>query len=267
MLVPLDAIGYYFLAQKRTVTEHKLEQHIHHLASMERWVSLAGFAFLFEDYRYASFEEDSPYFFKGVAIGHPLIPPTQSVKNSFEIGGEGAIGLITGSNMSGKSTFLRTVGLQALMSRWGLPVPAEACSLGGFEVFTSMRSQDNLQESVSAFYAELSRIRQLLELLKEGRPVFFLLDEILKGTNSQDRYKGSEALLKQLHEDNGIGLLSTHDLGLSVLEEETNILKNYHFDNEVRGDELIFDYKLKEGPCKTFNASLLMSKIGIQIQE
>ena len=126
-----------------------------------------------------------------------------------------------------------------------------------------MRTTDNLEESVSSFYAELARIKALLDSINDEDPIFFLLDEILKGTNSDDRNKGSISLIKQLSEKNAFGLISTHDLGLSSLEKENSLIKNYSFNSTIEGDEILFDYKLTDGPCRSFNASKLMEKMGI----
>ncbi|MEQ6121563.1 DNA mismatch repair protein MutS [Reichenbachiella sp. MALMAid0571] len=192
-------------------------------------------------------------------MGHPLIHGDR-VKNDFQLNNRGKLGLITGSNMSGKSTFLRTVGINLVMAQAGLPVCAHSFSCSPTRVFTSMRTQDNLEEHISSFYAELKRIKQLLDSINES-PVFYLLDEILKGTNSEDRHKGSISLINQLSKKNATGLISTHDLTLSNLENEQ--VKNYSFNSEIVGDEIIFDYKLTEGPCRSFNASKLMEKMGI----
>lgn len=198
--------------------------------------------------------------FNATGLGHPLIHASGRIKNDFELNGEGSLGLITGSNMSGKSTFLRTVGVNLVMAQAGLPVCASTLTMSPTRVFTSMRTQDNLEEHISSFYAELSRIKLLLDSIGEA-PIFFLLDEILKGTNSEDRHKGSLALIDQLSEKNGSGLISTHDLTLSNLQNEK--VRNYSFNSEILKDEIIFDYKLTDGPCRSFNASKLMEKMGI----
>lgn len=199
-----------------------------------------------------------------IDLGHPLIHASGRIKNNFELNGEGSLGLITGSNMSGKSTFLRTVGVNLVMAQAGLPVCASTLTMSPTRVFTSMRTQDNLEEHISSFYAELSRIKLLLDSIGEA-PIFFLLDEILKGTNSEDRHKGSLALIDQLSEKNGTGLISTHDLTLSNLKNEK--ARNYSFNSEIIKDEIIFDYKLTDGPCRSFNASKLMEQMGIIVSK
>jgi DNA mismatch repair ATPase MutS len=149
----------------------------------------------------------------------------------------------------------------------GAPVCAKEMTVSELQIFTSMRTEDNLEEHVSSFYAELQRIKALLEEVEKGKPVLFMLDEILKGTNSQDRHIGAVSLAKQLSKTSAFGLISTHDLELGKLEKELKNVSNYSFNSEVKGDEIIFPYKLDEGICKSFNASALMEKMGIKIEK
>ncbi|MGB3180728.1 MAG: DNA mismatch repair protein MutS [Cyclobacteriaceae bacterium] len=206
------------------------------------------------------------YHIEGSQLGHPLISPENRVSNDFSFDGQGSVLLVTGSNMSGKSTFLRTVGINMVLALAGAPVCATNFSTGEVQVFTSMRTQDNLEESVSGFYAELKRLRQLLDLLEQtDKPVLFLLDEILKGTNSDDRHKGSEGLIRQLSRLNGFGMVSTHDLTLGHLEESMDKLKNVSFNSRIENGTLVFDYTLTPGVCRSFNASKLMMDLGIEV--
>jgi len=201
--------------------------------------------------------------FKAAYLGHPLIKPGQRIANSCTFEKKGTLGLITGSNMSGKSTFLRTVGINLVLAQMGAPVCADSFQFSLMRVFTNMRTQDSLEENVSSFYAELQRIRQLLNLIGGETPVFYLLDEILKGTNSEDRNKGAIALIHQLVAQHCIGLISTHDLHLSTLSKEYSQIENFSFNSTIDGDEIIFDYQLTPGACKNFNASKLMELMGI----
>lgn len=232
-------------------------------ANMETFNSLSGFAFANPAYCFPAVEA-SAFRLEARNLGHPLIGEKERVTNDFEVSGK-ALLLITGSNMSGKSTFLRTVGVNVVLGLAGAPVCATSMSLSFFQLFTSMRTHDALEESVSSFYAELRRIRQLLDLLETKVPVLYMLDEVLKGTNSDDRHKGTEALVHQLLKKNAAGFISTHDLSLSYLGERLPQVTNYSFNNFIEGDELIFDYKLTEGPCRSFNASQLMKNMGIEI--
>jgi len=205
-------------------------------------------------------------------VGHPLIPTPRRVTNDFALGGPGRTLLVTGSNMSGKSTFLRTVGTNAVLALAGSVVCAETASLPPVRVFTSMRTQDSLEESTSSFYAELKRLRQLLETVaadgppEERFPVLFLLDEILKGTNSRDRHGGARALIFQLKETSAFGLISTHDVELGDEAVAWEFVENAHFRSDLDADgQLVFDYTLRPGVCHSFNAAELMRQMGIKI--
>ncbi len=169
--------------------------------------------------------------------------------------------------MSGKSTFLRTIGLNLVLAQAGAPVCAAAFQFFPMQVFTAMRTEDNLSESTSSFYAELKRLKMLLDLTLTGQPLFYLLDEILKGTNSRDRHEGAKALIKQLHQRYASGLVSTHDLELGAMEKEhPEYIRNYSFNSTIEGDKILFDYGLLPGVCRSFNASKLMQLMGIEME-
>lgn len=195
---------------------------------------------------------------------HPLLNPRDAVGNDFSISEKTKTILLTGSNMSGKTTFMRTVGINLVLANLGLCPFASSFSIGSFQLFTSMRNSDNLGESVSSFYAELARIKQLLTMAENGESVLYLLDEILKGTNTVDRIMGSESLIRQLAESHCKGIISTHDIELSQLEENLDYLENKSFHSEITDNEIHFDYKIKEGPCPSFNAHKLMELMGIK---
>lgn len=204
--------------------------------------------------------------------GHPLLPPQKSVLNDFSMQGYPQLAFITGSNMAGKSTFLRTIGTNLVLAMAGAPVCAAQFETPVLKVMTSMRIADNLEESASTFYAELQKLKSILDAVKHNGNtqspvrVFLLLDEILRGTNSLDRHTGSEALIKQLIKEGAVGIIASHDLSLAELQAQyPGIIHNYHFDVTISGNELSFDYKLKQGVCQTLNATLLMKKIGIDL--
>lgn len=204
--------------------------------------------------------------------GHPLIPSQKSVLNDFSMQGYPQLAFITGSNMAGKSTFLRTIGTNLVLAMAGAPVCASQFETPVLKVMTSMRIADNLEESASTFYAELQKLKNILDAVKHNGNtdspirVFLLLDEILRGTNSLDRHTGSEALIKQLIKEGAVGIIASHDLSLAELQSQyPGIIHNYHFDVTISGSELSFDYKLKQGVCQTLNATLLMKKIGIDL--
>lgn len=203
----------------------------------------------------------------GDAIGHPLIQDNVRVNNSFSIGGTAKIDLITGSNMAGKSTFLRSIGINMILAFAGAPVCAKAFVVSPVRLISSMRVTDNLAENTSTFYAELKKLKSIIETVNKHEKVLILLDEILRGTNSLDRHTGSAALIKQLIRKNAVALIATHDVELAKLENDfPDNISNYHFDVQVDGEELYFDYKLKQGICTSLNASLLMKKIGIELE-
>ena len=226
--------------------------------------SLAGFAFSNPSYSFPEIKDD-PYIIDFTQIGHPLIAVEKRICNDFNLSGRGEIAMITGSNMAGKSTFLRTVGLNLVLALMGAPCCASAARVSHMKIFTSMRTQDNLEEGISSFYAELKRIEQLLKLIESGESIFFLLDEMFKGTNSQDRYKGGASLIKQLSELNAFGIISTHDLELANLTANNLAVENFSFNSEITDDEIRFNYTLTKGICTDFNASELMKRSGIKI--
>ncbi|MBI3138739.1 MAG: hypothetical protein HYZ15_09160 [Sphingobacteriales bacterium] len=204
--------------------------------------------------------------FDGKELGHPLIPEKKRVNNSFRTAGDGVINLVTGSNMAGKSTFLRSCGINIVLAMAGAPVCAASLRLSPLKVMSSMRVSDNLEESTSTFYAELKKLKAIIAAVNRRENVFLLLDEILRGTNSGDRHTGSKALIRQLIAQQATGIVASHDLELAKLETDyPGQLINYHFDVRIANEELYFDYTLKEGVCQSMNASLLMKKIGIRI--
>lgn len=206
------------------------------------------------------------FFIEGEEIGHPLISKTKRVNNFIEIKHNGELMLVTGSNMAGKSTYLRSIGVNVVLAMAGAPVCAKTFKVSHVQIISSMRITDNLAESTSTFYAELKKLKTIIEKVNKGEKVFILLDEILRGTNSLDRHTGSVALVKQLIKHHAAAIIATHDLELAKLKDEFpgNII-NYHFDVQVSNDELYFDYMLKPGVCKSLNASILMKKIGIEL--
>jgi ABC-type multidrug transport system fused ATPase/permease subunit len=206
------------------------------------------------------------FIFRAVNMGHPLIPEKKRINNDFASSGHGKTILITGSNMSGKSTFLRTCGINTVLALAGAPVCASSFSMSHVRIHSSMRITDSLEENISSFYAELRRLRSVITEAEKDPRVFLLLDEILRGTNSDDRFAGSVALIKQLMGYGTVAMVATHDLRLAGLSKDIpGKIDNYHFDVKISGEELFFDYKLTPGVCSSFNASLLMKKMGINV--
>jgi hypothetical protein len=236
------------------------------MAEMEVFSSLGAHAFLHSDHCMPVIGED--WTIKTSSIGHPLIPSAECVRNDFESQGRGTVNIITGSNMSGKSTFLRTVGINVVLGLMGSVVSAKTMQIPVVQVFTGMRSEDDLSSHISSFYAELRRIRFLLNTIETSEiPVLYMLDEILKGTNTKDRHRGSEGLVSQLADTDSFGFISTHDLSIGKLADADKRIRNFSFNSTIKGDEIIFDYKITKGVCHSFNASKLMEKMGIRVAD
>jgi hypothetical protein len=235
------------------------------LAEMESLVTLATISFNHPQWSFPGISPEHGVLL-ATEMGHPLIPVEKRVNNSFIVKGSQQLSLITGSNMAGKSTFLRSAGINVVLAMMGSPVCAPELLVSNMKVISSMRVSDNLEENTSTFYAELKKLKQIIDAVNKHEKVFLLLDEILRGTNSADRHTGSKAFIKQLVKEKAFALVATHDLELTNLADEFPAdIHNYHFDVQVRGDELYFDYVLKEGVCTSMNASLLMKKIGIEL--
>lgn len=235
------------------------------LAEFEALSSLATTVYNNPDWTFPVFTEKN--LITADALGHPLIKSQKRVTNDLTIPTQGHIKLLTGSNMAGKSTFLRTVGLNIVLASCGMAVCAGAMTLPQLKVYTSMRTQDDLHESTSSFYAELKRLKVIIEAVEQQENIFFLLDEILKGTNSRDRHTGSQALIRQLIDQGGGGIIATHDLELGSLEAQYNgAIENWCMEVNIQNGELFFDYKLKKGVSQSFNATLLMQQMGIHIK-
>ena len=226
--------------------------------------SFAGFYFANPTYTFPEVTEtNNAINFK--ALGHPLIETNKRVCNDFQSEGHGNIVMITGSNMGGKSTFLRTVGLNLVLAFSGAPCCATSAKVSRLHVFTSMRTQDNLMKGTSSFYAELHRIENMLKLIAERPNVFFLLDEMFKGTNSKDRHRGGFSLINQLSMLKTSGIIATHDIELAKLSGHEKQVTNYSFNSTIKDDVMVFSYTLDPFICTDFNASELMKRSGITI--
>lgn len=271
LFIPLNIFTFWDLQHIFSLEKWKeknsevLMQWFKSLAAIEALSTLAAVHFNHPAWTFPILDEKEGTFMAN-ELGHPLIAENKRVTSSFATAGLPQIALITGSNMAGKSTFLRSIGLNIVLAMSGSPVCAASCTVSPVRVVSSMRISDNLAESTSTFYAELKKLKYIIEAVNNKEKVFLLLDEILRGTNSLDRHTGSHALINQLVRHNAVGMLATHDLELAKLvEEHPDTIHNYHFDVQVENDELYFDYKLKEGVCKSLNASILMKKIGIEL--
>lgn len=271
VFIPLDILFQWDLQQAIALEKWKEENHSKvmqwfiALGQMEAVSSLATLSFNHPEWCFPVLKNEH-FFIEGKNIGHPLIQADKCVSNPLKINHVGELILVTGSNMAGKSTYLRSVGVNTVLAMAGAPVCASDFCLSPVQIISSMRIADNLEENTSTFYAELKKLKLIIDKVNNGEKVFILLDEILRGTNSLDRHTGSAALIRQLIKQNAACIIATHDVELAKMKEEypENIL-NYHFDVQVSNDELYFDYKLKEGICTSLNASILMKKIGIEL--
>jgi hypothetical protein len=271
VFIPLDILLQWDLQQAIALEKWKKKnqqnvlQWFAALAEFEAVSSFSTLSFNNPRWCFPTLKPDH-FFMEGKKIGHPLIKADKCVDNPIYIEQAGKLMLVTGSNMAGKSTYLRSIGVNTVLAMAGAPVCAAYFCLSPVQVVSSMRIADNLEENTSTFYAELKKLKIIIDKVNNHENIFILLDEILRGTNSLDRHTGSTALIKQLIKQQAACIIATHDVELAKMQEAypANIL-NYHFDVQVSNDELYFDYQLKEGICTSLNASILMKKIGIEL--
>ncbi len=253
----------FWLEQWKLRNQKKLRNWLQAIGELEMLNSLATFQFNHPDYAIPVVTNDAPMI-EATDLAHPLIPAHECVSNDFSIGKDKRLYIVTGSNMSGKSTFLRTVGVNLLLARCGAVVCAERFTCSPMDIHTSLRQSDSLQDHVSTFYAELKTLQTILQSLEKDAHALVLLDEVLRGTNSDDKLYGSQQLVRRLVDLGCVGLLATHDIELSKMEQEfPGIVSNLCFESIITNGELIFDYKLKTGTAQNRNATFLMQKMGI----
>ncbi|MCY1720412.1 hypothetical protein OU798_08675 [Prolixibacteraceae bacterium Z1-6] len=242
---------------------NKLEVWLSVISEIDALVSLGNYANNHPDFTFPEIL-DKGFSFSAKDVGHPLLRADKRVCNDMEINGWSKVMIVTGANMAGKSTFLRTVGVNLILARMGAPVCAKQMRITPIAIYTNMRTTDSLLKDESYFFAELKRIKGVLDRLQSGERIFVILDEMLKGTNSIDKLNGSKELIKKLVEFKSIALIATHDLKLSEMEDEfPQQVFNKCFEIRIENEELIFDYKLSDGATKTMNATFLMKKMGI----
>jgi hypothetical protein len=265
-LVPWDMVVAYFFQRIKADLATLMPRWLDIWFELESLGSLASFAFLNPEYTFPELLTDGTIL-RGKALGHPLIPFEQKVCNDFSIEHRGEVDLITGSNMAGKSSFLRTLGVNLCLAYAGGPVNATALSVSPFRLFTCIKVSDSVTDGVSYFYAEVKRLKALLDALqqKDALPLFFLIDEIFRGTNNRERLIGSRAYIQALVGQNGVGLIATHDLELIKLADELPKIENYHFEESIVDRQMIFDYKLRPGPSPTTNALKIMAMEGLPV--
>lgn len=271
LALPLDLIAAWALNRAGVLLSERLPAWLAALAELEALSSLANFANLNPAYAFPTIT-NGPTHLEASDLGHPLIPEEGKVRNPITLDRVGQIVLITGSNMAGKSSFLRTLGLNMALAYAGSVVDAESLRLSRFRLFTCIKISDSLADGFSYFYAEVRRLRALLDALEAAKavdslPVFYLIDEIFRGTNNRERLIGSRAYVRALAAQAGLGAVSTHDLELVKLGEEIPLLQNKHFRESVAEGRMVFDYLLREGPCPTTNALRIMALAGLPTDE
>lgn len=237
------------------------------VGELDALCSLGTFAYNHPQYTYPELTE-KPFCFLATQMGHPLMPASQCVKNDATIPSRPFFLIITGANMAGKSTYLRTIGVNYLLACIGAPVCCEKLKLHPNQLITSLRTSDSLSDNESYFFAELKRLKRIIDLLNQGQQLFIILDEILKGTNSMDKQKGSFDLIRQFMQLKANGIIATHDLLLgSLIKQFPKEIRNYCFEADIKDNELTFSYKLREGVAQNMNACFLMKKMSIILQE
>ncbi|NHF58456.1 DNA mismatch repair protein MutS [Flavobacteriaceae bacterium TP-CH-4] len=257
----LRALTYAYQTEQWIQTYgNSVEEWFDTIAFFDAYNSLGNFAFNHPNYQFPRLTDEKEVL-KVKGAGHPLLDPKKNVLNDFQIDDQAFL-IITGANMAGKSTFLRTVSLLILMGNIGLPVCADSAEYQPVKLITSMRTTDSLTDEESYFFSELKRLRFIVDEIQNDR-YFIVLDEILKGTNSTDKAKGSRKFVERLVRSRSTGIIATHDLSLCEVAKKLPQVKNYYFDAEIVNNELHFDYHIKQGVCQNMNASFLLKKMGV----
>ncbi|TXE08255.1 DNA mismatch repair protein MutS [Gelidibacter salicanalis] len=255
-----DLKNSYRVEQWLNGYKHKVEDWFEVVSFFDAYNSLGNYAFNHPHYVFPTISSDRNVI-NAVDLGHPLLKTEKRVDNDLKIENEQFF-IVTGANMAGKSTFLRTVSLHIVMANVGLPVCAKSSNYNPVKLITSMRTSDSLTDDSSYFFSELTRLKFIVDAIQK-EPYFIILDEILKGTNSTDKAIGSRKFVEKLVASDATGIIATHDLSLCEIEQELEEVKNYYFDAEIIDDELYFDYTFKTGICKNMNASFLLKKMQI----
>lgn len=255
---------FYAIRIESWISKHKdnVSVWLKVLAKFDSLISFSIFAYNHPDYTYP--EVSDSFMLEGKDLGHPMLNRNVCVHNDVTVEKQPFFLVVTGANMAGKSTYLRTIGINLTLACAGAPVCATSLKFYPYRLVTNLRTSDSLTDNESYFFAELKRLKMIIDRLKSGEQLFIILDEILKGTNSEDKQKGSIALMKQLVSLNGNGIIATHDLVLGNLEKEfPQDIKNYRFEADIKDEQLSFTYKIREGVAQNMNASFLMKKMGI----
>jgi len=267
IIFPFDIFFSLKLVSVKSDIRNNIGEWIEKLNELECYISLSNFSHLNPDYSFPEIIPGKENCLEAESLGHPLIKREVKVSNDFSFEKKNEIVIVTGSNMSGKSTFLRSAGINLCLAYAGAPVNAVSLKTSLYELFTCIKVSDSVIDGISYFYAEVTRLKQLLdEFNNENRmQKFFLIDEIFKGTNNKERLIGSRAFIKKLSELKGTGFITTHDLELVNLADEISSIVNYHFREEIVRNKMEFDYKIHPGPCPTTNALKIMELSGLPV--
>jgi len=301
-VVPWDYFFAYQLNRTKAEVVEYVPQWLDVWAELEALCALANLGYLNPQYTQPEVvlavveeeevgEESSTLIFSGTNLGHPLLPDDEKICNDFVMDHLGQVVILTGSNMAGKSTFLKTLGVNLALAFAGGPVDASLLQTDLFRLFTCIKVSDSVTDGISYFYAEVKRLKAMLEALDGGsgrqeanvsgdslsddslsgeileeQPLFFLIDEIFRGTNNRERLEGSRSFIHALVGKHGSGLISTHDLDLVKLSDEMDAVRNYHFRDAIEDERMVFDYKLRSGPCPTTNALKIMALEGLPVE-
>jgi DNA mismatch repair ATPase MutS len=267
LLMPWDFYFTHRLELVKAEIAHQLPRWLDAWHELEALNSLANFAYLNPHYEFPLLTPEMDQI-AARGLGHPLLKPELKVCNDFDLDHDQRIVILTGSNMAGKSTFLRTIGVNLVLAYAGAPVNAGYLQTSLFRIFTCIKVSDSVQDGLSYFYAEVKRLQALLAAaeMDDPLPVLFLIDEIFRGTNSRERLIGSRSYIRRLAHGRSVGLVATHDLELIKLADEIEGVVNRHFREEVRDGRMVFDYRLRAGPCPTTNALTIMRLEGLPVE-
>ncbi|MGE5139325.1 MAG: MutS-related protein [Rudaea sp.] len=267
LLLPWDFVLAVMANRARAGLRDELPAWVDIIHELDALIALGDFAFLNPEYSFPDINLGQSPILQARALGHPLIPIATQVRNDFEIASLGQVDIITGSNMAGKSTFLKTLGVNFCLAYAGAPVDAERFCAAPFRLYTCIRITDSIVDGFSYFYAEVKCLKGLLNELQTPSPLplLYLIDEMFRGTNNRERLLGSRAYVQSLAGANGCGLISTHDLELATLSDQSPHVLNYHFQDSVADGRLVFDYTIRPGPSPTTNALRIMEMEGLPV--
>lgn len=268
LILPWDFLFAYLADRQRAQVATTLPEWVRAVQELDGLIALANFAALHPDAVFPEIRAGAAPVLYARDLGHPLIPANTRVTNDIEIETLGQVDILTGSNMAGKSTFLKTIGMNFCLAYAGAPVVARKFAATPFRLHACIRITDSIVDGFSYFYAEVKCLRALLEKLKvhDDLPLLYLVDEIFRGTNNRERYIGSHSYIQTLMGSRGVGLIATHDLELARLADDNTLARNYHFRDAVSNGRLIFDYQLRHGPCPTTNALKIMEMEGLPVE-